>query len=214
MTVYENITGILLAGGESKRMGRPKAGIKLGGRSLLQRALDPLLQICGTTMLVTRTPLEFADLDIQLVRDLVPGEGPLGGLATGLFHANTPWAMVVACDLPFLRPEVMEHLAAMTVNAPSGPRAFVPRTEGGWQPLAAVYSTECLKPAQALLSLGGRKVDDVRHHGVAWHSIPAEEFVPMDDTLQSFINLNTPEDLADAKNRIENPSDGKEKYRG
>ncbi len=203
MTAQYDITGLVLAGGDSRRMGRPKAGLEVGGQSLIGRVLNQLRPICGEVMLVTRHPVDFIDFKVKIVRDLVPGQGPLGGLATGLFYARHPWALTVACDLPFLHGPLLAHLAGKTANLPQGPRAIVPRTRDGWQPLVAVYSRDCLKPALRYLAQGRRKLDDLQIRGVHWEAVDEEELREIDGNLLSFTNINTPEDLDLARSSLE-----------
>jgi molybdopterin-guanine dinucleotide biosynthesis protein A len=202
MTMYP-ITGVILAGGQSRRMGRSKAFLEIGGVSLLQRVTNHVAAVCREVILVTRDPVELADMNHRIVKDLVPGQGPLGGVATGLFYARFPWCLITACDLPFLKQAFLERLASLTKDVPRGPRALVPQTPDGWQPLVAVYHRDCQKPAQRLLSQGERKLDDLRDHGVIWQSIPADDFRDVDPNLETFINVNTPDELELARTKIE-----------
>ena len=203
MTPPYEISGIVLAGGDSRRMGTPKADLTLGGRTLMERVLDQLQPLCAELIIVGRSITDLLESDHKLVRDLVPGLGPLGGLVTGLFYARYPWTMVAACDLPFLNRGVLEFIIEEALRAPTGPRAIVPRTECGWQPLIAAYSRTCLGPARKALAAGVRKVDDLKSHGVIWHSVMADHLRASDHSLKSFINLNTPEELARARQEVE-----------
>ena len=197
------VTGIILAGGKSKRMGKPKADLDIGGRPLIDRVIDRVRLVCEHVVIVTRRPLDFLDHDLTVVKDLVPGQGPLGGLATGLAFSRHHWSLVAACDLPFLKVGVLRYLIEQALEEPEGPRAVVPKTQGGWQPLVAVYSSPCIKPALRLLAAGGRKVDDLRFQGVGWHSVEAARFLPFDPGLESFINVNTPDQLVEARIRVD-----------
>ncbi|MEW6265485.1 MAG: molybdenum cofactor guanylyltransferase [Thermodesulfobacteriota bacterium] len=199
---YE-LTGIILVGGDSRRMGRPKSALDLGGRTLVNRVVERLAPLCLEVLLVAKRPLDFLDSDLRIVRDLEVGQGPLGGLSTGLFYARTAWTLVAACDLPFLQPRLLNLLAEKALGAPPGPRAFVPRTTGGWHPLLAVYSKACLAPIQACLTRGIRKVDDLRFHGLKWIALEEAELKASDPELVSFVNVNTPEELAAARFRLE-----------
>ena len=196
--VYD-VTGVVLAGGESRRMGRPKAGLDLGGRTLVERVIGRVAGLCREVIIVTRSTLDYIEYPYKVVRDLVPGQGPLGGLATGLFYARHPHTLVVACDLPFLSPPILEHLIQTALDLPDGPIAVVPRTPGGWHPLVAVYTAACLKPARRLLAQGGRKVDDLKRSGVQWRTVEEAELRLLDPDLISFTNVNTPQDLETAR---------------
>ena len=198
---YE-VTGLILAGGASRRMGRPKAGLEVGGQPLVDRVLSKVTALCRETILVTRQPSEFLEYPIKIVRDLTPKQGPLGGVLTGLFYARTTWSLIVACDLPFLDGRLLELLITRALAAKPGPRVVVPRTTEGWQPLVAVYSTQCQGPVRRLLEHGGRKVDDLKFHGVNWEDVPEAEMRTIDPDLKSFLNINTPGDLELAESII------------
>ena len=200
------LTGLVLAGGESRRMGRPKAGLEIGGRPLVGRVLESLRPFCSDLIIVARRPSGFLDWGVRVVRDLVVGQGPLGGLVTGLFYARTPWSLVAACDIPFLKPEVVELLVEAIQGQGAGPRAVVPRTPGGWQPLAAAYSRDCQAPARRLLEAGGRKVDDLRNWGVVWQDLPEKTIRTRDPELVSFFNINTPSELSEARGAFQKDS--------
>ena len=197
-----DITGLILAGGESKRMGCPKAMLDLGGETLMGRVLAQARPLCREIILVTRRPSEFLNLNVKTVRDLVPGQGPLGGVATGLFYAHYPWALVLACDLPFLHEKLLDYIIRRALPLPLGPRAVVPRNSAGWQPLAAMYSRSCLGPARTLLREGGRKLGDLRGKRVNWLAVDEEEFQSVGLDFSSFDNVNTPDDLACARSII------------
>lgn len=197
-----DITGLILAGGKSRRMGRPKADLDLGGDSLIKRVIDSVKPLCQEIIIVTNKPTDFLELNFKTVRDLVPGQGPLGGLATGLFYSRSRWTLAVACDLPFLNENVLIKLVETAMAAKRGPRAIVPRTEAGWQPLVAAYSRECIGPARDLLSRGGKKLDDLRNNGVIWVDLPEAEIRGADPELVGFTNINTPDELEQARTKI------------
>ncbi|MFH1091104.1 MAG: molybdenum cofactor guanylyltransferase, partial [Pseudomonadota bacterium] len=117
MTYPYEITGIILAGGESRRMGRSKAFLEIGGQPLVARVVSTMVKVCREVMIVTKNPLDYLDFDLKIVRDLVPGQGPLGGLATGLFYAHYDWALAVGCDLPFLQAALLANLAERALSS-------------------------------------------------------------------------------------------------
>ena len=180
-------------------MGKPKAQIKLSGQTILERVRAKLTPLCREIILVTNQPTDFLEYDLEIVQDLIPGRGPLGGLATGLLHAHYPWALVLACDLPFVKLPLLDYLAQKALAAPPGPRAVIPRHSAGWEPLVAVYSKSCLKPAHKLLSLKNSRINDLKNCGVFFEFVPEGELLKLDGQLLSFVNLNTPEDLERAK---------------
>jgi len=189
-------------------MGRPKAGLELGGKPLVHHVLETASSICREIILVTGRITELLDFRHKIVRDLVPGQGPLGGLASGLFYARYPLALTLACDLPFLQASLLALLAREASNAPSGPLAVVPRTSSGWEPLVAVYSKDCLPIIQKLLADGRRKVEDLRIPAVRWREIPENDLRAVDPDLSSFINVNTPGDLERVRAVVKERSEG------
>ncbi|MEW5721753.1 MAG: molybdenum cofactor guanylyltransferase [Thermodesulfobacteriota bacterium] len=197
-----DLTGLVLAGGRSRRMGRSKAGLLVGDQALVDRVLGPLGRLCREVIIITRDITEFLEYRQMVVQDLVPGQGPLGGLATGLFYARFPWSLTLACDLPFLKPEILDLIARKTLGTGGGPRAVVPRTTLGWEPLVAAYSRACLTPVLRLLDQGERALDKLSLSGVRWQSIPEHELRAVDPDLDSFTNLNTPEELERARIRL------------
>ncbi len=187
---------IILAGGQSRRMGQDKALLRLtpGGPTLIERVIAAARPL-GPILLVTNTPDRYAWLGLPMVPDPQPGQGPLGGLAGGLAAAPAPYNLVLACDLPDLQPAVLAVLAAV-------PRTYdvlVPRwtaADGTRQiePLHAVYSRACLPAIQAALAAGHRAVHSfypaVRVQYLADSALPQ-----VDPHCRSFRNLNTPADL-------------------
>ncbi|MBW2091884.1 MAG: molybdenum cofactor guanylyltransferase [Deltaproteobacteria bacterium] len=197
-----DITGLILAGGASRRMGQPKAQLELSGQKIFERVRSKLAPICQEIILVTNRPTDFLDCDLEIVQDLVLGRGPLGGLATGLLYAHYPWSLALACDLPFVKTEILDYLAQRALAASPGPRALIPEHKAGWEPLVAVYSKSCLKAALKLLSHKRPRLNDLRYNGVFFERVTEEELRKLDQDLISFINLNTPEELEWARDKF------------
>jgi len=128
-------TGVVLAGGKSSRMGRDKALIEVGGRSLLDLALDRLGPHVEE-LLVIGEPEKYGSVGPFVIADEWPGKGPLGGLATAMRYASNDRLLVVACDLPGLDGRLFELLKAQLGTATE---AVVPRHDGLIEPLAAAY---------------------------------------------------------------------------
>ncbi len=167
-----------------------KALLPVGGQPIIQRVVRLLEGIFPQLLVVTNTPADHAFLAVRMVADLMPGCGALGGLHTALFYASTPHAFVVACDMPFLNPEVIRLLTSRA----RGWDVIVPRLGGHLEPLHAVYSRRCLKPMESLLKEGGRKIIDL-YPSVRVQEVQEEAIRAVDPELLSFWNINTPEDL-------------------
>lgn len=198
-------TGIVLAGGKSKRMGSPKAFLKLHGRPLIQYPLDVLKPFCSEIFIVTQTPEIFRDFDVKILSDTYTEAGPMGGIFTGLQNAENHWSIVLPCDMPYLRQELIQGLLKQ-IGAKFSLEAIVPvsldknSSETSVQPLCALYSKNCLPllyrkiKAQevSLISV----LTELETCFVHWLKLD-----PEDNAGISFTNLNTPLDLEEAKHK-------------
>lgn len=197
----EGVTGALLAGGNSSRMGRNKALMPLAGQRLVDRALAVLGGIFDDLLMVTNSPDLYADLGVRMVPDLVAGKGGLGGIHSAIHHAATPHCLVVACDMPFLNVDVLRYL----VDQRAEYDVVVPNVNGRPQPLHAVYGRACLQPI-------ARRLESDRLHVVGFYpdvrvrEVTEEELAVFDPEGLSFRNLNTPEEFADAERRLDSLS--------
>ena len=184
-------TGIILAGGKNLRMGQNKAFLEVQGERIIDRIKRIFVDLFDEVLLVTNSPRDYLDLNLRIVADLYRERGSLAGIFTGLFHASFSHAFVAACDMPFLNPALIAHLVGLS----PGYDIVIPRTEDGLQPLHAVYSRKCLPFMEDLLREGNLKILDFFHR-VKKREVPAEEMIPLDPHLSSFLNLNSPEDLS------------------
>jgi molybdenum cofactor guanylyltransferase len=132
------ITGVILAGGRSSRMGRDKAALVLDGRPLIARVVERLRLALGSVIIVGSAGLAALQPGAPIIPDERPGLGPLGGLATALAAAHTEWVFLVACDMPFIQPTLVRHMAAIALAAPEA-QAVALRSPGGLEPLHAAY---------------------------------------------------------------------------
>jgi molybdopterin-guanine dinucleotide biosynthesis protein A len=200
-------SGIILAGGQSRRMGRDKAFLSVGGVPLIERVIGALTRITSDLILVTNAPEEYAHLGTRLTRDWIPGTGPLGGIYSGLRMAENPLAIAVSCDLPFLDPDLLRYQLALAeqfdVVIPSVPDPSKPPAPRGRQPTAkdtdlhplhAVYSKNCLEPMRVRIAAGDFRLIGF-HDAVRVRVVTQEEVDRFDPQHQSFFNVNTPEDL-------------------
>jgi molybdopterin-guanine dinucleotide biosynthesis protein A len=197
------ITGAILAGGRSRRLGQDKPSLLLGGRPLalwVAEALGPWVAECW---LLTNQPQSHLSLGLPLLTDLRPWQGPLGGLETALFYARTPLVLAVAADAPFLEPSL---LAALASRAGQGVRtAVICHTSRGPQPFPGIYAVRLLPRLAAFLDGGGRHVRRFLEECRPLALSP-EEVARLDPQGRSFMNLNTPADLQAAARLVpENP---------
>lgn len=184
-------SAIVLAGGESRRLGRDKSLLLLEGRPLLVRTLDRLAAISDDLIVVTNTPQNYAhlDLDARLVRDQRPGVGSLMGIYSGLKAARHGRALVVACDMPFL------NLALLRYLLDCGPACdvVIPRLGEWLEPLHAIYDKACLPAMEQVLAQGRRQIIAFFDR-VQVCEVTAAEIDRMDPRHLSFVNVNTPQD--------------------
>ncbi|MBE0417270.1 MAG: formate dehydrogenase accessory sulfurtransferase FdhD [Coriobacteriia bacterium] len=199
------ITAAVLAGGRSMRMGVDKTLLPVDGRPLIARVVDAVGEVCAHTIVVTNRPetLVGVDLDpaIPVLTDEVPYQGPLGGLVTALAEAEDEWVLAVAADIPHLSPAVVRALW----DARDGADVVLPVTPEGPEPLLALYSCACLPAARRVLATGRRRlVAMLAELNVV--EVPVESLRSVDPELRSFVNVNTPEELAEAREETPEPS--------
>jgi len=192
------LTAAVLAGGRSTRMGVDKTLVQVDGQALISRVLAAVEGVCAHLMVVTNRPeaLAHAGLDARVAVhcDEVPYEGPLGGLITALARAPHEWVLAVAADMPRVSPEVVRALWEARTRAD----IVVPITEGGAEPLLALYSRRCLPVAREVFGSGRRRLVALFPH-LRVVEYPLEALRRLDPELKSFLNINTPDDLARAR---------------
>jgi molybdopterin-guanine dinucleotide biosynthesis protein A len=189
------ISGAILAGGKSTRMGRDKAVLEVGGKRLIDRLVDGLQQIFPEVMIVANTPGPYDNLGVRVIPDLIPDLGGLGGIYTATTIASQPWVFVMACDMPFFNPGLIRYLASLT----SDWDAVVPYSDD-WEPLHALYGKTCLPHMERQIQCGTLKVAGFFPH-VRVRRVGIEELTPYDPQGLSLFNMNTPEEFARAEER-------------
>jgi molybdopterin-guanine dinucleotide biosynthesis protein A len=189
LDVAAELTGLVLAGGSSRRMGRDKAWLELGGRTLIRIVLDRLASICKEVLIVAGDPTPYSDLGFRLVADVFPGVGVLGGLHAGLLAASCELALAVGCDMPFLNAELLLAFAGWA----EGYDAALLRKGELLEPLHAVYRRTCVRPIEEAIRAGERRVVSFFDQ-VSVRYVTPEQVSSLDPGLRSFWNVNTEED--------------------
>jgi len=205
------VTGVILAGGKSSRMGADKALLKIGPYSVIERVAAVLRAVTDELLIVTGQPEKYASFGDLTTPDLMPGNGPLGGIHAALTKSAHQLALITACDLPFISAPLCRLLIG--VMAP-GLDAATPLYRGRIEPLCAVYSKTALKVIERRLSLGLNKTtllfDELKVRYVEEAELSKAEIC----LEKVFFNLNTPSDLATARawsaaeRQIHNPEEG------
>jgi len=187
------LTIAIQAGGESLRMGQDKALLPFLGTPMIARVIERLAPIADEMLVTTNHPDEYRFLGVPLFTDLIPGRGALGGLYTALSAASHPLVAVVACDMPFINPDLVAFQSDLLLQADAD--ISIPRLDEGLEPLHAIYRRQsCLPHVSKALDSGKWRVD-AWFEQVNVHEIPKYELLRADPQLLSFWNVNTPEDL-------------------
>ena len=195
-----DITGILLAGGKSRRMGSDKRYLVLGGETLFVRTLSVLQQMFQEVVVVlSNLDFEVKQPDVRVVTDLIPNCATVGGLYTGLYYATRPKVFVVACDMPFLQPPVINYLCSIS----PGSDITLVHLAAGIQPMHALYSKKCLPIFENMIKTENFQLKSIANETTLSIRIVQEsEIQSRDPHLLSFFNLNTPEDVGLAQKMI------------
>jgi len=186
LTRYENITGIILVGGKSIRMGQDKAFLELSGRSLLEPVIDLFRSRFNMLLLAGDQAERFSEYDIPIVPDIYPGSS-LGGVHAGLCAAKTEKIFVSPCDLPFPNSALLDHVCSIAEVCD----VIVPVSPQGYEPLFALYSKSCLGPIRELLEKKMFRIIDL-FSMVQTRFIQGEELASIAGIEQAFLNINTP----------------------
>ena len=198
MNDTDGVTGIVLAGGRSRRLGRDKAVETIAGQALISRVLDILSNVAAELVVVVNSREREKELPLHdsvvTAVDIYPDTGSLGGIFTGLSASSNQWGVVVACDMPFLNLSLLEYLLSLR----SGHDLVVPVVDHRPEPTHAAYSKVCVPAIETRLRANDLKIakffDDVRAKYVSQRRV--EE---IDPGGLSFFNINTEEDLTRAR---------------
>jgi molybdenum cofactor guanylyltransferase len=190
----DRMTGIILSGGKSSRMGINKAFLEINGERLIDRTVRQFKELFSEVILVTNEPLLYLDQDVHLITDIYKRKGPLGGLYAGLYYASFDYAFLCACDMPYLNVEFIRYMMGRV----KGYDIVIPETSEGYFPLHAIYSRRSLPTIKNLLERGDRlKVIGV-FKGMRVLTIPESVIRAYDPEGIMFLNINTEQDLQQA----------------
>ena len=186
--MLNDLQAFILAGGASSRMGTDKSQLVIDQQTFTQRIAETLFEVTGSVTLVGRA---LDDSTLPKVPDVYPKWGALGGLHAALAACEREWAIVVACDLPFVTRELFLFLASLRLDHD----AVVPlQQDERPQPLAALYRVDpCRERAEALIQAGRRRPLDLLE-SVKTRWVAFDEIRNLDQAERFFVNINTPED--------------------
>jgi molybdopterin-guanine dinucleotide biosynthesis protein A len=194
------------AGGQSSRMGQDKALLPFLGQPLIKRVLDRVQHLSDDIFVTTNQTSGYEFLSIPLVPDIKPGLGALGGLYTALKSARHSVVAVVACDMPFINPELLVICSDILINSDFD--AVIPSTPNGLEPIHAVYRQgTCLPPIENALDAGKRRMI-AWHHEVNVKILSPQETMAFDPNQLTFWNVNTPEEFKRAEEKAQTLENG------
>ncbi len=187
----------ILAGGQSRRMGQNKALINLLGKPVLRWVIDAVASLSDDIFLVTNTPESYRAFQLPMVGDILPGNAALGGIHTAVATARHPWVMLLACDMPLIRADIIRAMAAQRGDAD----VVVPRIAGRAEPLHALYRKTCRAAIEASIAAQQLRVISFFEAVAVRYISPADLGEP---NFNFLTNLNTPEDLQRVTKILEN----------
>lgn len=186
----QSVTGVLLAGGRSQRMGRDKALISLDGHPLYTRALK-LLCDHFTTVIIAGDRVDLGTGEVRSIPDIFPGSA-LGGIHTGLSSSVNDWIFVAACDMPEPNPEILKKMLTMR----DGVDAVIPVTPAGYEPVFALYHKACLPYMEEMLTNEQHRIyklyEKINVRYLDWKEMPK-------GWQKNMTNINTPDQLEQAR---------------
>ena len=193
------VTGVLLAGGNSRRMGEDKRYLVVGKQTLLERGLGVLRSIFQEVLVVIGRDSPPLGVDARVVQDLVPDCGSLGGLYTGLTQATTPCIFLVACDMPFLDQVVIGQFTSRRATAD----IVMAKLGTRLHPMHALYGKRCLPALEQMIQARQLKIQElVSHESLRVQYVTEADLLTIDPSGRSFQNVNTPEDLEAARSLL------------
>ena len=200
MIINANVRGFILAGGASRRFGRDKALVEFDGESLIAR-LSRILQAATVAPVSIVGDIEkYGHIGVECISDRWPGEGPLGGIITAMQAADpakpqTTWSLIIGCDMPFLTPDWLQHLAGRA--AASATEVAVPESAYGLEPLCACWHRSAVPALEQAFANGTRRLTDAMKQ-LSMEVLDAADWKRFDNFDNLFWNMNTPADYQEA----------------
>lgn len=191
------LTVAIIAGGKSSRMGTDKSFVELLGKPIIEHLAERVHDLGqDETILVTNRPAEYAHLRLPMHLDVLPDKGSLGGIYTAITYSRNPYTLVIACDMPFANPDLLQYMIGLC--AADEYDVIVPRTDGYPEGLHAIYSKSCLGAIRKRLEADRLKVMGF-YEDVRVRYLDEREYQPFDPKGLSFFNVNTPQELENAR---------------
>jgi molybdopterin-guanine dinucleotide biosynthesis protein A len=197
--MYSDITGVILAGGKSSRMGVNKSFLKLGSQTIIERIVDLMKSIFSEVIIITNNPDEYKFLNLPLYEDIYKWKGPLAGIHSALTHSQTDIIFVLSCDVPLMSKEMIEHIIEYKTD-----KSIVFCEAAGYhQPLVGIYSKKILCEIEEFIS--DNEISDKSFH--QFLKIADAEIIHPEKLSfykdEIFFNVNRPEDYEQLKLKYE-----------
>ena len=189
--MYSDITGVILAGGKSSRMGVNKSFLKLGNQTIIERIAELMKSIFSEVLIITNTPDEYKFLNLPLYEDIYKWKGPLAGIHSALTHSQTEKIFVLSCDVPLMSKKMIEYIIEYKSDKP----IVFCEAAGYHQPLVGVYSKNILSEIENIIS--NNEMSDKSFHQYL-NSVTAQIIHPEQLSFyknEIFTNVNNPEDM-------------------
>ncbi len=186
------MNAVILVGGKSSRMGSNKAFLELKGKTFIELQIELLRKMFDEIFISANTSAEYEYLDLSIFKDVYPGKGPLGGIYTSLINSSSLHTFMLACDMPFVEPELIKHLKDLTKEYD----VVIPKSEKGLEPLHAFYSKNCIDPIKRSLDENNLRIISFLQH-VNVKVVELGGLASSDHFKSSIKNLNTMDDYKD-----------------
>ena len=193
LETQRQISCIILAGGKNARMGREKAYLRIGERTIIEEQSDALGRIFDEIIIVANSQNYFKNIDAKVVTDIIPDLGPLGGLYSGLAVSSNIHSFLIACDMPFINLQLIDYM----IKQIGENDIVIPLSSKGIETLFAVYSLNCLETIRRQVEFKNLKLLDILTFFKVRY-ISQEEVEKFDPKEFSFFNVNSPKDYEEA----------------
>ena len=189
---YDHVTGVILAGGSSKRYGQNKAFLKIGNVRLIENILKEMQSIFQRVILITNERKKYEYLEIPIFEDIVKGFGPLGGIYTGLMSIPDQAGFFIACDMPFINRQLVRYMVDMKKDHHG---AVIPLVAHEVEPLHAIYTKICVKHIKDLIDSYRCQIRLFFDH-IPVRYVKEDEIKQFCNPNRVFLNINTPDEFA------------------
>jgi molybdenum cofactor guanylyltransferase len=207
--MYNDITGIILSGGKSSRMGENKSLLKIGGKTTIERIVELMSSLFPKVILSTNTPKEYKFLGIEMVQDINKDAGPLAGIHAGLKRSDTRKNFIISCDMLMMNEETIRFLIEFNTDK----LITIAKADGFYQQLAGVYHKECLRNIQDILERKkdseNRSSDQKKRHCKVFALVESMDAEIIDIQKEmpdykegTYFNMNKPDEFEYIKHRL------------